>query len=112
MPPDERIFQPLPPGHPAIGTACGICTRPLEAGAVTTLIPKNSPPAHAATVEAVLCHEACVRLARTAARCRGCNAPIIWRKTEAGKNTPDNLDGTPHWATCPKAAAFKGRARA
>jgi hypothetical protein len=37
------------------------------------------------------------------AKCKSCGAPIRWRKTAAGKNTPDNLDGTPHWATCKSA---------
>lgn len=39
--------------------------------------------------------------------CKGCQAPIHWVKTEAGKNTPINLDGSPHWANCPKRALFK-----
>lgn len=36
-------------------------------------------------------------------KCRSCGAEIEWRKTEAGKNTPYDLSGTPHWATCPSA---------
>lgn len=32
--------------------------------------------------------------------CRSCNAPIRWQRTPT-KNTPVNLDGQPHWATCP-----------
>lgn len=39
--------------------------------------------------------------------CRSCNAPIRWRRTEAGKPTPDNPDGTPHWATCPDAQRWR-----
>ena len=39
--------------------------------------------------------------------CRACGAKIFWQKTEAGKNTPVNPDGTTHWATCPKAELFK-----
>ena len=34
------------------------------------------------------------------ARCKSCHAEIVWRKTENGKMTPDNLDGTTHWSTC------------
>ena len=33
-------------------------------------------------------------------RCKACHAPVAWRLTAAGKRTPDNLDGTSHWATC------------
>jgi hypothetical protein len=35
------------------------------------------------------------------ARCKSCNAPIVWEKTENGKATPNNLDGSTHWSTCP-----------
>ena len=40
-------------------------------------------------------------------QCRGCGARIVWVKTSNDKWTPANLDGTPHWASCPKAAEFK-----
>lgn len=36
------------------------------------------------------------------ARCKSCNAPIVWEKTETGKATPNNLDGGSHWVTCPQ----------
>lgn len=39
--------------------------------------------------------------------CKGCGAEIIWVKTQTGKLTPNNLDGTTHWATCPDAKKFK-----
>jgi len=47
------------------------------------------------------------RLVPPLTRCRGCQAPIVWRRTEAGRWMPCNPDGTPHWATCPKAEAFR-----
>lgn len=40
-------------------------------------------------------------------RCSKCPTPIRWKKTAAGKNTPENIDGTPHWATCPAAKTFR-----
>lgn len=40
-------------------------------------------------------------------QCRGCNAPMYWLTTKAGKPMPVNPDGTPHWATCPKSREFK-----
>ena len=42
------------------------------------------------------------------ARCNGCDAPIYWffnRKT--GKKIPLDPDGTPHFASCPKAEQFR-----
>ena len=57
---------------------------------------------------------------RRIVRCRGCNAKIIWFKTEAGKNMPvdadtveaddDELDldrHISHFSTCPKANQFR-----
>lgn len=57
---------------------------------------------------------------RRITRCRGCNAKIIWFKTEAGKNMPvdadtveaedDELDldrHVSHFATCKKADQFR-----
>lgn len=41
--------------------------------------------------------------------CRGCAAAIAWITTPAGKAMPVDPDGTPHWATCPKAKDFKRR---
>lgn len=41
------------------------------------------------------------------AKCKACGAPIIWEQTKSGKWTPKDLDGGPHWATCPHAKQFK-----
>lgn len=41
--------------------------------------------------------------------CRACDATIEWQVTAAGKRTPVNPDGTPHWATCPEAGRFRRR---
>lgn len=41
------------------------------------------------------------------AYCKGCGAPIRWQRTAAGKPTPIDENGQPHWATCPQAAMFK-----
>jgi len=55
-------------------------------------------------------------------KCKGCNADIIWIKTENNKIMPCNSEKTtvvtesgktiighiPHWATCPKSKQFKG----
>jgi len=43
------------------------------------------------------------------AKCSGCKAPIVWLRTRGGKNTPVDLDGTPHWATCQQADLFRNR---
>ena len=54
-------------------------------------------------------------------KCKGCNADIIWVKTENNKIMPCNSEKTtvvtesgktiighiPHWATCPKSKEFK-----
>lgn len=37
----------------------------------------------------------------------GCGNEIWWVKTKKGKFMPVDPDGTPHWATCPKASKFK-----
>ena len=42
-----------------------------------------------------------------ASPCKGCGEPIYWIKTIRGQNMPLNLDGTSHWATCPKAGEFR-----
>jgi len=39
--------------------------------------------------------------------CRGCNERIYWVKTKNDRPMPVNPDGTPHWATCRKAAEFR-----
>ena len=46
---------------------------------------------------------------RIATKCGKCGAPIEWQMTIQGNWTPQNLDGTPHWATCPHAAEFRRR---
>lgn len=44
----------------------------------------------------------------TPSRCRGCGAEVIWAyHRDTMKNTPYNLDGVNHFATCPKAAEFR-----
>lgn len=46
-------------------------------------------------------------------RCRGCNAPMEWWKTPAGKMLPMEVMSAPdapaisHFANCPKAAQFR-----
>jgi hypothetical protein len=65
-----RRFPPLPRGHPASGESCGICTRAIQAGDETTLIPNEPVPeeGRAQTVEGLICHWACVAEAMRAAR--------------------------------------------
>lgn len=43
------------------------------------------------------------------ATCKKCHALIEWKATSTCKQTPVNLDGTSHWATCPDAASFRRR---
>jgi len=43
--------------------------------------------------------------------CAACRARIVWRRTPAGKWTPVNEDGTPHWVTCPFADSFRKKPR-
>lgn len=43
------------------------------------------------------------------ATCKSCNTPIRWETTSTGRQTPVNLDGTPHWKTCPNVASFRRR---
>jgi hypothetical protein len=40
-------------------------------------------------------------------KCRACCAPISWVKTPTGKWTPQNQDGSSHWATCNRADQFR-----
>ncbi len=40
-------------------------------------------------------------------KCSGCGAMVYWFATRAGKDTPVNMDGTTHWATCPQRERFK-----
>ena len=42
-------------------------------------------------------------------RCLGCNKHIYWIKTERGASMPVDVDGMPHWATCPEADRFRGK---
>lgn len=47
------------------------------------------------------------------AECRGCQAPIDWYVTPAGKKIPMNQDtAKPHWATCTVAGTFRRKAKA
>ena len=42
-------------------------------------------------------------------RCLGCDKLIYWIRTERGASMPVNVDGTPHWGTCPEADRFRGK---
>tara|TARA_Y100000310_G_scaffold100468_1_gene98331 strand:- start:3671 stop:3916 length:246 start_codon:yes stop_codon:yes gene_type:complete len=42
-----------------------------------------------------------------AGKCKGCRAYIRWIFTKNGKRMPVDPDGTPHFATCPKAQQFQ-----
>lgn len=44
---------------------------------------------------------------KNVSQCKACGAVIQWVKTEKGKFTPINSDGSTHWATCPEANRFK-----
>lgn len=44
---------------------------------------------------------------RATGRCRSCQAGILWAITPSGKWSPLDLDGKPHWATCPNAAQHR-----
>lgn len=56
----NRIFEPLPHAHPAIGTLqCAVCKMTFQAGDVTTLVPKPGGERDGFTVEADLLHAAC-----------------------------------------------------
>jgi len=39
--------------------------------------------------------------------CNGCNRPILWVRHRNGVAAPYDSDGTPHFATCPKADQFR-----
>lgn len=41
--------------------------------------------------------------------CKGCGARIAWILTPTGNKMPVDADGSPHWASCPKASDFKRR---
>ncbi len=45
-------------------------------------------------------------------RCAACGLPIVWRRTLANRWTPDNLDGTTHWASCARRELIESRLRA
>jgi len=40
-------------------------------------------------------------------RCRSCGAVILWVVTLWGKRSPQNPDGTSHFATCPDAVRWR-----
>ncbi|MGK2898591.1 MAG: hypothetical protein ACSLE9_07870 [Burkholderiaceae bacterium] len=39
--------------------------------------------------------------------CKSCGEPVDWVITDAGKRAPMNLDGVPHFATCPQANEWR-----
>lgn len=41
--------------------------------------------------------------------CRACAAPLWFVRTRSAKLMPYDADGSPHWATCTSAAAFRAR---
>jgi hypothetical protein len=41
-----------------------------------------------------------------------CNAKVVFVALPSGKTPPYNEDGISHFATCPDAESFKGKARA
>jgi hypothetical protein len=56
----NRIFEPLPPDHPAIGALqCAVCHMTFQAGDVTMLVPKPGGERDGFTVEADLLHADC-----------------------------------------------------
>jgi bacterioferritin-associated ferredoxin len=48
-----------------------------------------------------------LKLIGNPSQCKGCQAPMWWVVTKAGKAMPLNSDGVPHWATCPNVRDFK-----
>lgn len=42
--------------------------------------------------------------------CRFCGAPVAFMQDEKGKYVPHDLDGTPHWKTCPYETLTQKRA--
>lgn len=44
--------------------------------------------------------------------CLSCGQPIYWIETQRGKRCPVDPDGTTHFATCDRPAAFSGKTRA
>ncbi len=42
-------------------------------------------------------------------RCKGCRAPIRWRRNESGTPQPFNPDGVPRHGTCPMAKTYRRR---
>jgi len=47
-----------------------------------------------------------------ACRAASCGEPIYWVKSAVGRNMPINRDGSPHFASCPAADAFRRRRQA
>jgi hypothetical protein len=43
--------------------------------------------------------------------CRSCGQAIAWCLTKRDKRAPVDRDGTPHFATCPSADAWRRRRR-
>lgn len=46
--------------------------------------------------------------ARTSScRSKRCGQPIYWVRTRRNRKMPVNLDGTPHWSSCPDSETFR-----
>jgi hypothetical protein len=43
------------------------------------------------------------------ARCRSCDAQVMWCVTPKGKRAPIDRDGVNHFATCPQASSWRRR---
>lgn len=43
--------------------------------------------------------------------CAACREPVVWRRTLAGRWTPEDPDGTTHWATCMAPEVFRRMTR-
>ena len=88
---DLRRFPPLPPDHPAIGTPCAICSRNIEAGDETTLIPKEAPPGDGRvhTVEGAVCHWSCATAVARLVRI-GEDLKLAWLPPANMKQAPVN----------------------
>ena len=41
--------------------------------------------------------------------CQRCGKEIKFERTAAGKWMPTDMDGKPHWITCPKASEFRAK---
>jgi hypothetical protein len=62
---------------------------------------------HGLMVKALARRSAARKKAEAVSACRACGASIRWRRTQTGKATPVNLDGTSHWESCSNPAKFR-----